>query len=312
MARNQVIHRVSLREPGVSDPRHYARRVTWLTIIHPLLLLSSLVGIVLLIWRGELFVTLAQRSNVETLTIAFFLVFFAYFAVATAPGAFGALRIGWYRLRLRSSRDPRRVEDRRLAALGPRGPGSAAAFDRAIELADHPGEPWDVEIRDGMYSLGRLRFEGVNVRHLDAFRGGSNTLLGYVERKLGELSDEDLSIVEWASTDGEDHRKYVAMARALAATWPKVTITEDQRIQLERELGELCSALRDEAFLPDWEFQGEHKLPIIPEPLGIISLQRSEKRVDPLSSMAAALVVIVIVVGLITLFLARPPWIPGR
>lgn len=312
MSGNSVIHTAALRDPGVSDPQHYARRVTWLVIVHPLLLVCSLVGIVLLVWRGELFVTLAQRSNVETLTIAFFLVFFAYFGVVTAPGAVGAVRIAWFRLRRRVARDPREVEAKRLAALGQRRSGAAAAFDKMIEIEGKPGEAWEVEIRDEVCSLGRLRFDGVGVHHLETFRGGSNTLLGYVERKLCELSGESVAIVQWASTGSEEHLQYVAMARALGATWPKLTITADQRQQLEEQLAALCPALRDEAFLPDWEFGGEHKLPIIPEPLGIISLSRSEKRVDPLSSMTAALVMILIAVAVICYFLVRPPWVPGR
>jgi hypothetical protein len=312
MASNTVIDTAALREPGVSDPKHYARRVTWLAIVYPLLLLASLTGIALLVWRGELFVTLAQRSNVETLTIAFLLLFFGYFSIATAPGALGALRIAWFRLRLRTARDPKRVEERRLAALGKRGPGAAAAFDRAIELDGKPGEAWEIEVRDDVGSLGRLRFDGVSVRHVDTFRGGSNTLLGYVERKLRELTRESVSIVQWASTGGEEHLQYLAVARALEATFPKLVMNAEHRGLLEQEVGELCGALRDEAFLPDWEFGGEHKLPIIPEPLGIISLSRSEKRVDPLSSMTAALVMIVIALGVICYFLVRPPWIPGR
>ena len=320
MARNAAILEAALREPGVSDPAHYHRRVTWLAIVHPCLFLCSVAGIVLLIWRGEFFVTLSQRSNVETLTIAFFLVFFAYFAVATAPGAIGALRIAWYRMRLRMARDPKRVEAARERALGERGDGASAAFDKAIELAGAPGKPWEIEVRDAAGSLGRLRFDGVRVMHLDAFRGGSNTLLGYVETMLTKHGGERVSIVHWGSTAEEEQLQYVAIAEGLRAlgkklevsAWPTVVLGEDARKILEHELGELCDALREEAFLPDWEFEGEHKLPIIPEPLGIISLSRSEKRVDPLSSLTAALVIIAIVVGVICFFLARPPWIPGK
>jgi hypothetical protein len=94
--------------------------------------------------------------------------------------------------------------------------------------------------------------------------------------------------------------------------WPTVVITEAQRESLENDLSALCPALRSEAFLPDWEFQGEHKLPIIPEPLGIISLSRKEKRVDPLSAMVAAVSIVAIVVALVIFFIVRPPWIPGR
>jgi len=312
--------RTALREPGVADPHHYARRVAWLAVVHPCLFLCSLAGAVLLIWRGELFVTLAQRSNVETLTIAFFLLFFGYFAFLTAHGAVGALRIGWFHLRARVSRDPASIEVKKVAALGPRGPGPSAAFDQAVELEGRPGQPWEIALRDATGSMGRLRITGVRVDHLDTFRDGSNTLLAYLARKLGAILGADLAIVHWKTTGEEGLLQYVATAHALCAlgrkldtdTWPTVVLREDQRLALERELGALCSALRDEAFLPDWEFEGEHKLPIIPEPLGIISLSRSERRVDPLSSLAAVLAVVVVVVGLICFFLARPPWVPGR
>jgi hypothetical protein len=312
--------RAALREPGVSDPRHYARRVLWLAVVYPCLLLCTLAGFALLLWRAEFFITLSQRSNVETLTIAFFLLYFGYFACATFPGAVGGIRIAVFHLRLRLSRSPQAVEARRIAALGERGPGASVAFDKAIELAGRPGQPLELELRDAAGSMGKLRITGVRADHIDAFRGGSNTLLAYFERKLADITGAQLSIVQWRSTDDEALLQYVATADALRAlgaklqvdAWPTVVIAEDQRRAIERELGEICGALRDEALLPDWEFAGEHKLPIIPEPLGIISLSRSERRVDPLSSMLSALVIVVVVVGLICLFLARPPWVPGR
>lgn len=315
-----ALSEAALREPGVSDARHYARRVRWLAIIHPCLLAFALVGFTVLVWRGELFVTLSQRSNVETLTIAFLLVFFAYFIFITFAGALGAFRIAWFHLRRSLARDKDQIEAQRLTALGPRGPGGSAAFDKAIELAGHPGEPWEVEIRDAVGSLGRLCFDGVHLHHLDALRGGSNTLLGYVERKLCDISRQRVSIVHWGSTGEDEQLQYIAVAEAIRAlgdkleirAWPTVVLSTDQRDQLARELAALCPALRNEAFLPDWEFEGEHKLPIIPEPLGIVSLSRTEKRVDPLSSMTAALAIIAVIVGLICFFLARPPWIPGR
>jgi hypothetical protein len=307
---NRAIAHVALRSPGVSDAAHYHRRVAWLAIVHPALFLCALAGIALLVWKGELFVTLAQRSNVETLTIAFFLLFFGYFAVVTAPGALGGARIVWFRLFPRG----------REAALGRPTDGASAAFDKAIELASAPGTPWEVEIRDDLGSLGHLRFDGVRVTHRGAFRGGSNTLLGYVEDRLRELTGVHVTIVQWGSTDEEGLLGYAANADALRAlgdklgtrVWPTVTASDEARDALEDGLAALAPALREEAFLPDWEFEGEHKLPIIPEPLGIISLSRSERRVDPLSSLTAALAVVVVVLGLLCYFIARPPWIPGH
>jgi hypothetical protein len=309
-----------LRPPGILDAEHYARHVRWLAVVYVVLFASSLVGFGLLIWRGEFFVTLSQRSNVETLTIVFFLLFFGYFAVITAHGALGGVRIGLYHLRARLAHDPARIETAKIGALGARGAGPVAAFDRAIELEGKPGEPWEIELADEHGSMGRLRVSGVRIEHLDTFRDGSNTLLGYFEGKLGEATGSDVSIVQWKSTACEAMLQYAATADAIRSlgraldtvAWPTLVVDAEQRHSLERDLCALCPALRDEAFLPDWEYEGEHKLPIIPEPLGIISLSRSERRVDPLSSLSAALVIVVLVVALICFFLARPPWVPGR
>lgn len=306
------IARIVLKGPGVSDAAHYGKRVRWLAVVHAALFALSVTGFALLIWRGEFFVTLSQRTNVETLTIAFFLLFFGYFVALTAPGAWGALRI----LALHGN------ERRKQASLArrPRVSGVAAAFDKVLELEGRQGEPFEIDLRDDIGALGRLRFCGVKVQHLDSVRNGSNTLLAYVEQKLKQVTGQDISIVQWGSTAKEAMLQLVATADALCAlgrkldvaTWPTLVISEAQRTAIEADLRAVCPALRSEAMLPDWEFEGEHKLPIIPEPLGIISLSRTEKRVDPLSAMAAAVAIVAIVVGLIVFFLVRPPWIPGR
>src|SRR3954471_10004097 len=189
------IARIVLKGPGVSDAAHYGKRVRWLAVVHAALFALSVTGVALLIWRGEFFVTLSQRTNVETLTIAFFLLFFGYFVALTAPGAWGALRI------LALHGDERRKQA--TLARRPRAPGVAAAFDKVLELEGRPGEPFEIDLRDDIGALGRLRFCGVKVQYLDAFRNGSNTLLAYVEQKLKQVTGQDLSIVQWGSTAKE-------------------------------------------------------------------------------------------------------------
>ena len=301
-----------LEEPGVSDPAHYAKRVRWLAFAHFALFALSLGGFALLIWKSRFFVTLAQRSNVETLTITFFLLLFAYFSTLTSPGALGALRI----LATAGNQKKKQttLEQRK------RTPGGAAAFDKALELDGKPGEPFNVELRDEIGGLGRIRFHGVKIEILDTYRDGSSSLLGYVEQQIQKITGHDLTIVHWKSTSEEELNAMMSTSQAMLAigrkleieTWPTIRLTEEQRQRLEAELSQLCPALRNEAFLPDWEFEGEHKLPIIPEPLGIISLKRSERRVDALSSMTAALLVISVAVALLVFFIVRPPWVPGR
>src|SRR3954454_18741464 len=90
-----------IAEPGAEDARHYRQRVNRLAAEYVALFTGGGLGIAVLIWKAQLFVTLAQRTNVETLTLAFFLVFFGYVAVLSAPGALGAVRITAYGIRAR-------------------------------------------------------------------------------------------------------------------------------------------------------------------------------------------------------------------
>src|SRR5512142_3576296 len=83
-------------EPGTRSPADYTRRVLGLAVLYPLVTLGALVGEALLVWRVKALVTLTQRSNVETLTLAFFAVFFAYVGYLGAKGVPGAARIAWY------------------------------------------------------------------------------------------------------------------------------------------------------------------------------------------------------------------------
>src|SRR5690242_20660464 len=79
--------RLAISEPEIGDARHYAFRVKLLSALYMAHFAASIVGCGLLLWQAKLFVTLTQRSNVETLTLAFFFVFFAYLAVLTSRGA---------------------------------------------------------------------------------------------------------------------------------------------------------------------------------------------------------------------------------
>src|SRR4051794_23254120 len=87
------LSRYLVREPGVADARDYQRRVRRLALCYIALFVLSSAGIAVLIWRAQLFVSLTQRSNVETLTLAFMLVFFAYLVILSTPGTWGALCI---------------------------------------------------------------------------------------------------------------------------------------------------------------------------------------------------------------------------
>ena len=85
-----------IREPAIRDVPHYRKRVWALTWIFVLLFGVSLGGMGIVVARVKLFVTLAQRSNVETLTLAFLFLFFGYVSLMSAAGAWGAAQILWY------------------------------------------------------------------------------------------------------------------------------------------------------------------------------------------------------------------------
>ena len=76
-----------IREPDVASPHQYRRRVRQLAVTYVLSLLLALTGICLLIANGRLLVDLTQKSNVETLIILFFIVFFGYIVVLSLRGA---------------------------------------------------------------------------------------------------------------------------------------------------------------------------------------------------------------------------------
>jgi hypothetical protein len=315
-----------VREPGSQTPEQYQRRVTELAWAYVALFLFSLIGAILLVWHGQLFVGLAQRSNVETLTLAFFLVFFAYIAVISAPGAWGALTVLRFDLERHWSRDALSVEQKMAARLGPpRDEAPIAALNRLLEREGMAGQSFDLAITDTAGSQGIIHVDGAQVTHFSKFGEGSNSLLAFVVHQVNSLISKRgdarrLEVVEWQTIDDESAQKYLSsvhFARNLERTlnagelWPKTLLTGDECLELERRLTAVCPALRSEGFLPDWEFSGEHKLPIIPEPLGLVSLGRSERRVDPLASMGCAVIVVLGIVIILGFFILFPPWVPG-
>ena len=76
-----------VREPESETPEQFAHRVHQLAVAYTVLFVASLTGIGLLVWKAQLFVGLTQRSNVETLTLAFLMVFFGYIALLSVGGA---------------------------------------------------------------------------------------------------------------------------------------------------------------------------------------------------------------------------------
>lgn len=327
MATGESLGKTVVREPAAESPAEYGRRVYALAFIYISLFVTSIIGMSILVWRGRFFVTLSQRSNVETLLLAFFFIFFAYIGLISRSGAMGALRIAWYTLAGLFVRDGLRLERMKEGALN-RSQGSSieVALSMVLELESRPHEPFEVRVADEAGSLGHLRVDGARVTFFVAHRHTSNNLFSFFERQLNKLLEargaaDSINILHWKSIDDESMESYASLVRfarnlerllGAGELWPKISLAADDVAELERRFAAICPALRNESFLPDWEYSAEHKLPIIPEPLALASLRRSENRADPVATMGLALIVVFAAVVILALLVVVPPWVPGE
>jgi hypothetical protein len=195
----------------------------------------------------------------------------------------------------------------------------------ALELEGRPGAPFALEVGDAAGRLGRLEVDGARLVHRAERRDGSNNLLAFFAHQVSDVAGRRqgraVDVVEWGRLDDEATHQFLGLvefARNLGAAldrprlWPTVVLSPADVAELERRLAAVSPALRDEAWLPHWEYQAEHKLPIVPEPLGLASLGRTERRADPLASIGALAVVVISAVVILAGVLAWPPWIPGK
>ena len=321
---NDVLRSVT-REPGADTAQEYSHRVFLLAAIYFVMFAAASAGIAVLLQWAKLFVTLSQRSNVETLALLFFLVFFAYFIFLSWKGAIGAVRLAGFEAgRLLSGRA--KAEQAKVEALGPATEDHrVVALNHVLEAEGRRGEPFLVIAEDEHGVVGTMRIEDAALTFLQEHGHGSTNVFIYFVHQVNKLLQEagvekELAIVEWKSIDDERLLGYQSLVRfarnleqhfGMDEAWPKIVLSEAQCKELARRLGEICPALRNEGFLPDWEYSGDHKIPLIPEPLGLLSLGRSEKRVDPVSSMGVALGIVLLSVGVFVLFVLSPPWVPG-
>jgi hypothetical protein len=313
-----------VREPGVQQPEDYRRRVYLLAGVYFALFATSVVGLALLLWQAKLFVTLAQRSNVETLTLAFFLVFFLYVALLSRRGMIGSLIVAYYYLAGLFG-DREEVEKRKHERIATSEEERSVALNLVLEREGHPNQAFDVQVEDRTGSLGTLRVDGARVSHEGKHHGGSNNIFAYFAHQVLNVLDargvrSDLEVVHWMTIDDEAMVQYLAgvqfarnLQRHLGAEelWPRLVLNGEDLHDIEQRMSQVCSALRNEAFLPDWEYSAAHKLPIIPEPLGLLSLSRAERRADPLATMGMALAVVTLAVVALALLTIFPPWVPS-
>jgi hypothetical protein len=359
----------------------YRRRVYTMAAVYVLLNVTAFASILIIVWQYRLFVTLSQRSNVETLTLAIILVLFAYLIFTTFAGFIGALKMLFYNLPLGGggaddsgspgvaqaasakagqqaadtnqgrtahrgkqankdadqdkedgaapplSPDRRRVEARKQAALKPaKEQTTKAYYNYAFASQEDPDAPIRIPIGDEAGTLGELVIDGAEAKIEAEKQGISNTLFEYLLNQLQDrlrqrAPEVELEIVAWSSVNDEAAAMYKSQVQAFRTLadqlekgpiWPTLEVTAADVAFLEQRIRAIVPYLRDECFLPDVEYEAEYSIPIIPEPLGFISLRRTEQRADPVATMGCAALVTLGILALLVFFLVFPPWIPGK
>ncbi len=316
-----------IREQGTESVDAYRTRVYRLAAIYFGIVIIASIADIVIIWQGKFFVTLSQRSNVETMILAVILVLFLYLIAVSLPGAWGAAKIVYYNLPAWLGQDRTAVEQRKQAALTfDQAPPDPVFLNCVVRRAGSPNEPIEIPLEDPIGSLGTLIIDGAKLWHENSPQDGSNGLFAYFEQRIRQLVQAReprtiIEIVQWASIDDEEAYQYDSMVRFSCALekhldagplWPTVELTVQDIEVLKKEASALCPILRNEAHLPDMEYEVEHRLPIIPEPLAFIALSRHERRADPEVSMGCGLIVAVVILGFLLLFLWLPPWVPGK
>jgi hypothetical protein len=316
-----------VREQGTQSIGDYQRRVARLAALYIGIVLAATSASVLIVVRGQFFVTLSQRSNVETLTLVFILVLFTYLTILSLPGAWGALKIVYYNAPAWLGRDRLAVERRKQAALKWRqGASDAVYLNCRVHQRGQDDAPIRIPLQDEAGSLGTIVIDGAKMSQEQSPEHSSNSLLAYFEQHIQQLVRERepaavVEIVEWATINDEAALQYQSLITFACnlekhlqsgPLWPVVELTDDDIATLTLAARSLCPTLRNEACLPDVEYEVEHRLPIIPEPLAFVSLSRREQRADPVASMGCALVVTLVILGLVILLLAVPPWVPSK
>jgi hypothetical protein len=94
--------------------------------------------------------------------------------------------------------------------------------------------------------------------------------------------------------------------------WPVVALTRSDIEAIQNDVRAIAPALRDEAFLPNMEYEAEYSVPILPEPLAFLQLRRTDERADPIATMAWAAAAMTLVLAVLITVVAWPPWVPSK
>jgi len=307
-------------EAPAGDPRTLRRRTNLLVAIHLVLATAAILVLVLVVARIRLLITLAQRSNVETLTIAFVLIFLLYMLVSGAPAAIGSLRILAYRalgrdraqraLQRKASRDRKETKRCQLNVVV-RGPDGG---DVELPIEDDFGRLCMVRLH-----LTEIAFlEGPEEMTFAAMQVIANTL-----DSVGEIegTHHSVKIVYWdaiAESESEAYASEVSafdrLERALDAPeplWPVVRLDRAGVTRLRDTLREATPTIRESLLLPDVEYSADFTIPVIPEPFAFMQLSRRIEHADAVGSLGCATIVALVFLVVVAWVIVNPPWVPG-
>lgn len=309
-----------LMEAPAVDPRSLRRRTNWLVTIHLVLAVAALAVLVLVVWRIRFLVTLAQRSNVETLVIALVVILLGYLLITTGPASLGSVRLLGYRL-VGTERAQRALQRKALADeketmrsylnVVVRGPG---------------GQDLEVPIEDRFGKVCSVRIHLTEVAFVDAPKELTHTTVQLVVETLAEVgilegTDHPPKVLYWDSLEDAQGEAYAAQVSAFdrlekalgkEPLWPVLHVDADGVTRLTRMLSEAAPIIRENLLLPDIEYSAEFSIPIIPEPFAFMQLTRRKEHADAVASMGCAALVAVAFLSVISWLLVNPPWLPGK
>jgi hypothetical protein len=310
----------AIKEVVTRTAPRYDARVRGLAAIYVFLNLVSIAIIVTILWRGQFFVTLSQRSNIETLTLAIVLVLAVYYVATTFSGFVGAIRM------LVLNAGDRNREERKHRAMRPGRESKYVTFDQEIRLQGKPDQNLTWEVADEAGKLGDIEIDGVKVTFYPQKDGISDTFFEFFADQIEDaLKKRDLEasvqITQWSSIDEDQASSFYSIAQAFRQLerhlgtkeplWPTSEITQEEVEEIGRRIRELVPTLRSESLLPHVNYAVEYNVPILPEPLGMVRLTRKENRADPLISMGCASIIMLFVMAILTFIILLPPWVPS-
>jgi hypothetical protein len=310
-----------IKEVATRTPERYAARVRMMALIYFMLNLLALSVIVTILWRVQFFITLAQRSNVETLVLAIVFALALYYIASTFRGFLGAVRI--FILNLGSSNR----EERKHSAIKTGGSKKYVCFDQAVYLQGKHDEPLRWVVADDAGKLGELEIDGVKATYYPIKDGMNGSIFEFLADQIEHAIqkrdlDASLQITQWSTIDEDKATTYNSTVEAFRnlerqlgkgePIWPSVEITQEEVDEIGKELRRLVPSLRNESFLPDVEYSVEYNVPILPEPLSFVRLSRNENRADPVITMGYSVITLIVVMLILVFIIVLPPWVPSK